>query len=43
MYLGKLYLEKGEEAIDEVKSLSSKIVKKELDEAFSRSPHYALK
>ena len=42
VYFGKLYLEKKEEAIDEVKSLGSKIVKKELDEAFSRSPYYAL-
>lgn len=42
VYFGKLYVEKGEDALDEVKSLGSKIVRKELDEAFSRSPYYAL-
>jgi len=40
VYFGKLYLEKGNDALEEVKSLGAKMVKRELDEAFSRSPYY---
>jgi len=40
VYFGKLYLERGNDALEEVKSLGAKIVKKELDEAFSKSAYY---
>ena len=40
VHFGKLYLDKGNDAIEEVKSLGARIVKKELDEAFSKSPYY---
>jgi AAA+ ATPase superfamily predicted ATPase len=40
VYFGKLYLERGIDALDEVKALGAKMVKKELEEAFSRSPYY---
>ncbi len=40
VYFGKLYLEKGNDALEEVKILGSKLVRKELEEAFSKSPYY---
>lgn len=40
VYFGKLYPEKGVDALDEVKSLGSKMVKKELEGLFIRSPYY---
>ncbi len=41
VYFGRLYLEKGADAIDEVKEMGAKLVKRELEEALSRSPYYA--
>ncbi|MFP3320377.1 MAG: ATP-binding protein [Acidilobus sp.] len=41
VYFGRLYLEKGADAIDEVKEMGAKLVKKELEEALSRSPYYS--
>ncbi|MEM0373295.1 MAG: ATP-binding protein [Sulfolobaceae archaeon] len=40
VYFGKLYLEKKDDAIKEVKEIGSRLVKEELREAFSRSAYY---
>jgi len=41
VYFGKLYQEKGDAALDEVKEVGSRLVKKELDELFQKSPYYS--
>jgi len=40
VYFGKLYVEKGMDALDEAKALGVRMVKSELDEVFTRSPYY---
>jgi AAA+ ATPase superfamily predicted ATPase len=40
VYFGRLYVEKGMDALDEVKALGVRMVKRELDEVFARSPYY---
>ncbi|BCU68039.1 ATPase AAA [Sulfolobales archaeon HS-7] len=42
VYFGKLYLEKKEEAIEEVKEIGSNLVREELKELEARSPYYLL-
>ncbi|MCH1772160.1 MULTISPECIES: ATP-binding protein [Metallosphaera] len=40
VYFGKLYLERGEDAIEEVKELGSRMIRAELQELFVRSPYF---
>lgn len=40
VYFGKLYADRGEEALEDVRSMGIKLLRKELDEVFSRSPYY---
>jgi AAA+ ATPase superfamily predicted ATPase len=40
VYFGKLYADRGKEALEEVRSMGVRLLRKELDEAFSRSPYY---
>ncbi|GAB6943598.1 AAA family ATPase [Vulcanisaeta sp. JCM 14467] len=40
VYFGRLYPEKGEDAIEEVKELGANLVRAELEELFSRSQYY---
>ncbi|MCG3109493.1 hypothetical protein L3N51_01785 [Metallosphaera sp. J1] len=40
VYFGKLYLERGGEAIQEVKELGTRLIREELQELFMKSPYY---